>query len=223
MVKVETYCGLSCSECDYRESCHCGGCIATNGKPFHGECEVAHCAQEKKRRFCGECPEFPCELLNRYSFDPEQGDNGQRIERCRQIKNTLVKEAREGLDTVSVCGHHCEYCFLAKWCGGCRSDYNCCSFATICSDGVCPNVACAKEKQLDGCYECDELAQCKLGYYANENEYTAKATAMFVKKYGKEVYHVALKKAIEDHVEYAKNFDETGSVEAALALLERYL
>lgn len=83
---IDTYCGLSCADCDYREKCGCMGCIASLGKPFHGKCEVADCAIEKGVAFCGECGEFPCEILTRYSYDKEQGDNGARIERCRQLK-----------------------------------------------------------------------------------------------------------------------------------------
>ena len=44
---IDSYCGLSCAECTYRETKHCGGCIATGGKPFHGSCEVAACAGKK--------------------------------------------------------------------------------------------------------------------------------------------------------------------------------
>ncbi|MBQ2955973.1 MAG: hypothetical protein IJE08_05880 [Clostridia bacterium] len=82
---IDTRCGLSCAECTYRESCGCGGCIATNGHPFHGECPVAQCCQEKGWVHCGQCDAFPCELLTQYSCDPEHGDNppGARIEVCR--------------------------------------------------------------------------------------------------------------------------------------------
>ncbi|MEW6710633.1 MAG: DUF3795 domain-containing protein, partial [Candidatus Riflebacteria bacterium] len=26
---------------------------------------------------------FPCQLLNKFAYDKEQGDNGKRIEQCR--------------------------------------------------------------------------------------------------------------------------------------------
>lgn len=64
----------------------CGGCIETNGHPFHGECPVAMCCQEKGFLHCGECPDIPCELLTQYSCDPEHGDtpHGARIEQCKR-------------------------------------------------------------------------------------------------------------------------------------------
>ncbi len=222
MVNIESYCGIECSKCDYREQCGCKGCKASDGNMFYGECKVAKCAIGKQRRFCGECAEFPCELLKSMSYDKEQGDNGARIENCSRMKEELVRNARAGIDPVSVCGHHCDYCFMGQWCGGCRSDYNCCSYATICPDGKCPNVVCAAEHKYDGCYDCPELMSCKKGYYSNENEYAAKATAAFIHKYGKEEYTKTLKKAIESGMAYAKDLDMTGSVEDALKLLEQY-
>lgn len=89
---IDSYCGLSCAECTYRETKHCGGCISTGGKPFHGSCEVAACAMEKKRGFCGECGEFACELLKSYSNDETHGDTpkGARIGRCMEIKGALL-------------------------------------------------------------------------------------------------------------------------------------
>ena len=83
---IDTRCGLCCAACEYREKTNCGGCIRTMGHPFHGECPVAQCCQEKKHVHCGLCAEFPCGLLKQYSCDPEHGDNppGARIEACRR-------------------------------------------------------------------------------------------------------------------------------------------
>lgn len=83
---IDSRCGLHCTGCEFKEPCSCGGCIETNGVPFHGECPVAVCCQEKGFCHCGECPEFPCKLLQDYSEDPEHGDNppGKRIEQCRK-------------------------------------------------------------------------------------------------------------------------------------------
>ncbi len=219
----DTYCGLSCSTCEYRDATGCKGCIASGGNPFHGKCEIAECAISRGKRFCGECENMPCEILNRYAFDKEHGDEGTRIENLQLIKQNLVAEAREGVDPVSICGHHCDYCFMGQWCGGCRSEYNCCSFAELFENKVCPNVACADAKGLDGCYECDELDHCQKGFYKNTDECVAKATAMFIAKYGKEKYTQTLKKAIDAGVKYAESFNECGSPHKALELLEQYL
>ena len=81
---VDSRCGLHCTGCEYKETCGCNGCIETNGHPFHGECPVAVCCQDKGFLHCGECPDIPCELLTQYSCDPEHGDtpHGARIAQC---------------------------------------------------------------------------------------------------------------------------------------------
>lgn len=83
---IDTRCGLRCEGCAFQESHHCGGCISTNGNPFHGACRVAACCQERELVHCGQCKEFPCELLVSFSNDPEHGDTppGARIEQCRK-------------------------------------------------------------------------------------------------------------------------------------------
>ena len=83
---IDSRCGLHCTGCEWKESHGCGGCIETNGNPFHGKCPVAACCQDKGYIHCGECPDIPCKLLTGYSNDPEHGDKppGKRIEQCRE-------------------------------------------------------------------------------------------------------------------------------------------
>jgi len=86
LLTVQSRCGLLCAWCPYKESHGCGGCVETNGRPFHGECPIAACCQGKGFSHCGECLEIPCDKLRAYSFDdPEHGDNppGARIEICK--------------------------------------------------------------------------------------------------------------------------------------------
>lgn len=82
----DSRCGLFCTGCSYKESSGCGGCIETNGHPFHGECPAAVCCRTKGFSYCGECPDLPCARLTQYSADPEHGDTppGARIEQCRR-------------------------------------------------------------------------------------------------------------------------------------------
>ncbi len=219
---MDTYCGLVCAECEYRVQFNCGGCIATQGHPFYGECELAKCAQKKRVDFCGECKEFACELLNRYSFDENEGDGGARIQHCRDVKNHLVAVARQGKDPMGRCGLHCEFCFQKEWCGGCRSEYPICSYGMLFDDKKCMNVECSKEYQLDGCYQCEGLASCEKGYFSIRMEYIAKASALFIQKYGKQDYVETLQKAIEAGYEYPRSFDAAGSVRAVLDILEKF-
>lgn len=91
---MDTRCGLCCETCDFKEPCHCDGCIATNGHPFHGECPVAQCCQAHGLVHCGQCADLPCELLTQYSCDPEHGDQppGARIEQCRAWRKEETEE-----------------------------------------------------------------------------------------------------------------------------------
>ena len=112
------------------------------------------------------------------------------IEAMQRIKNRLCKIARKCADPVSVCGLSCNHCFLAEWCGGCRTEYNACSFAT-CSEGrICPNVKCCKEKNIDGCYECSELETCERGFFTptNDGAGAAKAQSLYIRKHGKKEF-----------------------------------
>lgn len=84
---IDSRCGLHCTGCEWKESHSCGGCIQTMGHPFHGECPIAICCQDKELMHCGECDIIPCAKLYAYSYlDPEHGDKpqGARVEACRR-------------------------------------------------------------------------------------------------------------------------------------------
>lgn len=220
---ITTYCGLDCDTCEYKEPCTCGGCIATKGKPFHGHCDVAECAVTKGKTFCGDCENFPCDTLKKYSFDPEHGDNGARITHCSEQKAALVAAAREGQDPIAYCGFSCNHCFLGQWCGSCRSDYNCCSFATISEGGICPNVKCCKGKGINGCYECIDLATCTIGFYKPENggSKACKAQALFIAKHGKAGFLKVHDLLHEKYPDFAKAQEILDSgIDEAIMLLE---
>ena len=116
LLTVQSYCGLLCKWCGYRESNGCGGCAETKGVPFHGECPVAKCCIGKGFSHCGECENLPgecaspdckridangfyecggcketsCGKLYPYSYrDPDNGDNppGARVEMCKAWKD----------------------------------------------------------------------------------------------------------------------------------------
>ena len=124
------------------------------------------------------------------------------IEAMQRIKNKLCSMARKGVDPIAYCGFSCNHCFLSKWCGSCRTMYNTCSFAKISQDGECPNVACCRTREIDGCYECDFLEKCEKGFYtpSNDGANAAKAQALYIRKYGK-------KKFLKVHDRLHQKFD----------------
>lgn len=112
------------------------------------------------------------------------------IEAMRRIKDRLCRQARKGVDPIAYCGFSCNHCFLAEWCGSCRTAYNVCAFATISPDGRCPNAVCCQGKGIDGCYECDSLENCEVGFYvpSNDGAQAAKAQAMYIRRHGKKAF-----------------------------------
>ena len=93
---IDTCCGLCCATCSFKEPCNCGGCMATKGHPFHGECPIATCCFSKGHTHCGECEAIPCEKLFTYSFlDPVHGDKpqGARAKVCRKWAAESGKQA----------------------------------------------------------------------------------------------------------------------------------
>ena len=89
---IDSRCGLHCTDCGYRVTHGCRGCVESEGQPFHGSCPIAACTHEKGLAHCGECVEMPCELLTQYSCDAEHGDRpcGGRIDQCRAWRRDYV-------------------------------------------------------------------------------------------------------------------------------------
>lgn len=80
---IESRCGILCSDCNYKEKMNCKGCVNIS-KPFWGEsCTVKTCCEDKSILHCGECHEFPCDVLKQFAYDKEQGDGGARIVQCK--------------------------------------------------------------------------------------------------------------------------------------------
>lgn len=86
---IESRCGICCSGCGYKESVGCTGCV-TMEKPFWGDCPVKVCCESKSLEHCGECADFPCETLHAFAYDKEHGDNGLRIEQCKNWKEVTL-------------------------------------------------------------------------------------------------------------------------------------
>lgn len=87
---IESRCGLLCTQCAYQEQTGCKGCVHID-KPFWGEsCPVKSCCESKSHIHCGQCEEFPCQLLHQFAYDMEESDDGKRIEQCREWGNCAM-------------------------------------------------------------------------------------------------------------------------------------
>lgn len=82
---IQSRCGILCSELNCKEAYgfDCNGCVNVEKAPW-GECEVKNCCEEKKLEQCGECNDFPCDMIKSFSYDEVHGDNGKRISQCEE-------------------------------------------------------------------------------------------------------------------------------------------
>lgn len=62
---------------------------APTSKPLLGELPHKSLLRGEKHAHCGQCPTFPCQQLTAYAYDPEQGDNGLRLEQCRKWREEV--------------------------------------------------------------------------------------------------------------------------------------
>lgn len=91
----QSRCGLDCAACENREKCDCPGCLELEEGNWAGDCEVKKCCEEKLFEHCGLCPDFPCELLRNTAFDPDEGDDGERLVALkRQTEESTDKKER---------------------------------------------------------------------------------------------------------------------------------
>ena len=57
------YCGIYCGVCgNFKKNENCAGCRKEPALLW--DCEIRVCVMERGFMHCGECAEFPCELLN---------------------------------------------------------------------------------------------------------------------------------------------------------------
>lgn len=157
-----------------------------------------------------------------------QLDGAQKDERFARgsvYKAEIVENAKKETDALAFCGFSCSHCFLGQWCGGCRSSFNCCSYATLFEGGRCPNSVCCEQSGLNGCYECDMLEDCTKGFYTPDNDGSnaCKAQAIFVKRHGKDCFF-AVHDKLHEKYDFKKTQEILGtSVEQGLELLEKTL
>jgi len=79
----ESRCGVCCNSCERKGNVNCKGCPDMK-VPFWGsECKVKSCCENKELNHCGECGDFPCEMLS--NMGKAQGyDPLPKIEQCRK-------------------------------------------------------------------------------------------------------------------------------------------
>lgn len=119
---------------------------------------------------------------------------------------------------IGYCGNHCEYCFFTE-CDECKSKNPSCSYANLFADKKCPNTVCCEQKNIDGCWQCDKVKDCKKGFFSS-GENDAKAYALYIKKYGTEKDTNAILALIDKGYDYPKEFKDINDVEEILKIFQ---
>lgn len=119
---------------------------------------------------------------------------------------------------IGYCGNHCEYCFFTE-CDGCKSGNPSCSYANLFDDKKCPNTVCCDSKNMQGCWECEKVNTCNIGFFSS-GENDAKAYALYIKKHGPEKYTESILKLMEKGYRYPKEFKEIDDVDKILEIFE---
>lgn len=122
------------------------------------------------------------------------------------------------IKNIGYCGNHCEYCFFTE-CDGCKSNNPSCSYANLFDDKKCPNAVCCDSKNMQGCWECEKVNTCNIGFFSS-GENDAKAYALYIKKHGPEKYTESILKLMGKGYRYPKEFKEIDDVDKILEIFE---
>lgn len=79
----QSRCGVCCVECERKEKVGCRGCIRMERPFWGGVCGVKKCCEDRKLNHCGECGDFPCQMLSEMGVS-EGFDPAPKIEQCRR-------------------------------------------------------------------------------------------------------------------------------------------
>lgn len=193
---IESRCGILCSSCEYREQMNCKGCISID-KPFWGEsCQVKACCEEKNLAHCGQCQEFPCEVLKTFSYDKEQGDEGVRIAQC-WCWNLEATTKYPFLDQFLQSMPGASRDFKEEW-GWIRYLIGGKMYAAICKDASgTRNIITLKLDPLDGDFLRKQYEDIIPGHYMNKMHWNSiylegSIPEPFIKELIEKSYHLVL-------------------------------
>lgn len=79
----ESRCGVCCNSCERRDKVNCQGCLNMKMPFWGGECSVKSCCERKNLDHCGNCPDFPCEILAKMGLE-EGYDPAPRLEKLKE-------------------------------------------------------------------------------------------------------------------------------------------
>lgn len=99
---IRSRCGLDCEICENRKELDCPGCMSLEEGNWAGDCDVKQCCEESQLEHCGLCPWFPCDLLRNTAFDPDEGDDGERLITLKQWAEETAEPRESGVNRIVI-------------------------------------------------------------------------------------------------------------------------
>ena len=93
------YCGVNCAECPDFRSGQCPNCRKTDGLEA-GACAPVACCRARGFGSCGECPDFPCELMK--GFYEESEGHLRALERMNRVRGLRLVSLRQRPDELRL-------------------------------------------------------------------------------------------------------------------------
>ena len=120
--------------------------------------------------------------------------------------------------SISYCGLICRLCHLADECGGCKSENNQC--ARHLSETGCYQYNCCRERNLNGCWECEDF-NCGKDMFSDSHDLRIRAFVRFIKNEGIEklAERIIVNERNGIRYGYKKDYDGLGSEEEVIKLL----
>lgn len=127
---------------------------------------------------------------------------------------------KEIIDNIGYCGLICSLCHLAKDCSGCKSKNNSCG--KYLSESGCYQYNCCKERNLDGCWECEDFS-CGKDMFSESHDLRLRAFVHFIKKEGIEKLAICIIENEKRGIKYGyqKDYDGLQTEEDVIKLLKK--
>jgi hypothetical protein len=112
------YCGLYCGGCAIFQKTQsgrhqrdennnpliCFGCNSDTTTKWCTDCEIKTCNRNKGHRFCYECNDNPCEILNRFINDPKYPYHTEVQENMKLLKEIGLEQWTKENEKKYHCG-----------------------------------------------------------------------------------------------------------------------
>lgn len=97
LLNIVSYCGLYCKACPSYNRGTCLGCRSEEQQPRKSKwsCKIRKCCIRKEIDHCGECDDFPCDIINKKLIKSHEND--EKFEYRHNIPKNIRKIRTDGI------------------------------------------------------------------------------------------------------------------------------